>query len=569
MRKLLKYLKNYKIECVLAPLFKMLEASFELTVPLVVAALIDKGIAVNNKTQIYQSFIILIVLGVVGLLSAFTAQFFAAKAATGFAAELKEDLFKHLMSLSFSDVDNIGTSTMITRMTSDANLAQNAVNMFLRLFLRAPIVVFGALLMAFLVDAKASLVFVAVIVPLFIVVVYIIKCNLPILKNVQFALDKLLLLTRENLSGARVLRAFCKEDDEREEFYNRNNEYVNIQRKSGFLSGTLNPLTYVIVNIGIVLLIYTGAVRVSEGILTQGKVIALYNYMSQILIELIKLANLIVTINKGLAGASRIEAVFDIKVSMADGTDAVFIETDTVVEFENVSLKYNINADEAIENVSFRANKGEIIGIIGGTGAGKSSLISLIPRFYDATEGVVKVYGKDVKKYSLKALRDKVSIVQQKPVLFKGTIRENLLLGYDGSATDKELFEVAEIACCKDVIDSKGGLDSIIEQGGRNLSGGQRQRLTIARALFRKAPILILDDSASALDYATEARLNKNIRELEYKPVTFIVSQRASSVINADKIIVLDDSKVCGIGTHEELLNNCEVYKDIYDTQFS
>lgn len=569
MRKLLKYLKNYKIECVLAPLFKMLEASFELTVPLVVAALIDKGIAVNNKTQIYQSFIILIVLGVVGLLSAFTAQFFAAKAATGFAAELKEDLFKHLMSLSFSDVDNIGTSTMITRMTSDANLAQNAVNMFLRLFLRAPIVVFGALLMAFFVDTKASLVFVAVIVPLFIVVIYIIKCNLPILKNVQYALDKLLLLTRENLSGARVLRAFCKEDDEREEFYNRNNEYVNIQRKSGFLSGTLNPLTYVIVNIGIVLLIYTGAVRVSEGILTQGKVIALYNYMSQILIELIKLANLIVTINKGLAGASRIEAVFDIKVSMADGTDAVFIETDTVVEFENVSLKYNINADEAIENVSFRANKGEIIGIIGGTGAGKSSLISLIPRFYDATEGVVKVYGKDVKKYSLKALRDKVSIVQQNPVLFKGTIRENLLLGYDGSATDKELFEVAEIACCKDVIDSKGGLDSIIEQGGRNLSGGQRQRLTIARALFRKAPILILDDSASALDYATEAKLNKNIRELEYKPVTFIVSQRASSVINADKIIVLDDSKVCGIGTHEELLNNCEVYKDIYDTQFS
>ena len=569
MKRLLVFLKNYKLECIFAPAFKMLEATFELIVPLVVAKLIDEGIAGNDMGLIYSCIGIMVLLGLVGLISSCTAQFFAAKAATGFSKELRQELFSHLMSLSFKEIDGIGTSTMITRMTSDVNQAQTGVNMFLRLFLRSPFVVFGAMIMAFSIDIRSALIFVFVILILFIVVFFVMKTNIPMLKNVQGRLDRIMLLTRENLSGARVLRAFCKEDSEIEEFISSNDALVESQIRSGRVSGALNPLTYVIVNIGIVCLIYTGGLRVDAGTLSQGEVIALYNYMSQILVELIKLANLIITLNKALASAGRISDIFNIKnsqyvVDNGEGSDA---SDDTVVEFKNVSLKYHDNSDKALENISFSVKKGQIVGIIGGTGSGKSSLVSMIPRFYDSTEGDVFVLGKNVKSYEFNELRAKIGIVMQKAVLFKGDIRSNLRYGND-LASDLELEKAVDQSVASDVIKVKGGLDGEILQGGKNLSGGQRQRLTIARALARKPEILILDDSASALDFATEKRLNENIRSLDYNPTTFIVTQRASSVINADFIIVLEDGEISGIGTSEELLKTCDVYREIYNTQF-
>lgn len=577
MKKLLGYLKKYKIECVLAPLFKMLEATFELIVPLVVASLIDVGIKNADTHHIYMCVALMIALGLIGLICSITAQFFAAKAATGFSADLRRDLFSHLMNLSFKEIDNIGTSTMITRMTSDVNQAQTGVNMFLRLFLRSPFVVFGAMIMAFTIDVKSAMIFIAVIAILSVVVGTITKINIPIIKNVQGMLDRVLLLTRENLSGARVIRAFCNEEAEIKEYYKSNERLYKEQIRSGSVAGLLNPVTYVVVNIGIVCLIYTGGLQVDNGILTQGQVIALYNYMSQILVELIKLANLIITLNKALASAGRIADVFDINNSQSIITiqnseiniqsQDLEKEEEPVVKFENVSLKYHSSSDAAIENINFSAKKGEIIGIIGGTGSGKSSLVSLIPRFYDASEGCVYINGVDIRSLNIDTLREKIGIVMQKAVLFKGTIRSNLTYGING-LSDEELLEAADLAVATDVINAKGGLDGEILQNGKNLSGGQRQRLTIARALAKKPDILILDDSASALDFATEKQLNKNIKALDYNPTTFIVTQRASSVIDADKIIVLDDGEIVGIGTSSELLATCSIYKEIYNTQF-
>lgn len=574
MKELLKYLKNYKIQCVLAPLFKMLEATFELIVPIVVASLIDNGIAIRDISNIYRSFIVMIGLGLVGLICSCTAQFFAAFAATGFSSELRSDLFKHLMSLSYKEIDELGTSTMITRMTSDVNQAQTGVNMFLRLFLRSPFVVFGAMIMAFTIDAKVALIFVIVIFILFIVVGYIMKTNIPMIKRVQGLLDKVMLHTRENIAGARVIRAFGLEEDEKKTFLYDNQKLVEMQLKSGRLSGALNPLTYVIVNMGIVCLIYTGALRAQNGLLSQGQVIALYNYMSQILIELIKLANLIVTLNKALASGDRIASVFTIECTQENGnrilTDEDINSADYAVSFENVFLKYNGKGDDALESISFSVKKGETVGIIGGTGSGKSSLVSLIPRLYDATGGTVKLYGRNIAEYDIESIRKRVGIVLQKAVLFKGTIKENLLYGANSKEdfSDENIFRAYDLAVASDVVEAKGGLEGLIEQGGKNLSGGQRQRLTIARALAMNPDILILDDSASALDFATEKKLNDNIKSLNKDVTTFIVTQRTSSILHADKIIVLDDGKIDNIGTHEELITKSVIYKEIYDTQF-
>ncbi|MDO4966542.1 MAG: ABC transporter ATP-binding protein [Lachnospiraceae bacterium] len=572
MKRLFVYLKNYKLQCILAPLFKMLEATFELIVPLVVASLIDKGVNGRNTGHIYACCIILIALGLIGLISSCTAQFFAAYAATGFSKELREDLFTHLMSLSFKEIDGIGTSTMITRMTSDVNQAQTGVNMFLRLFLRSPFVVFGAMIMAFTIDVKSALIFVFVIFILFIIVGYIMKTNIPMLKKVQSLLDTVLMHTRENISGARVIRAFCRESDETEAFLKSNDALVNMQLKSGRLSGALNPVTYVVVNLGIVCLIYTGALQVNNGILTQGQVIALYNYMSQILVELIKLANLIITLNKALASAGRLSDVFDISCSQKDGnivlSKEIIEESNVAVSFENVSLNYNKDSDDALENITFSVKKGDTVGVIGGTGSGKTSLISLIPRFYDATGGCVKLFGRNIDEYTIESIREHIGVVLQKAVLFKGTVADNI--GYGASNLDSSSLEnAAEMAVANDVVNAKGGMEGIVEQGGRNMSGGQRQRLTIARAIAKNPDILILDDSASALDFATEKKLNENIRKLDGKITTFIVTQRASSILTADKIIVLEDGQIAGIGTHDELIKSCEVYKEIYYTQFA
>lgn len=575
MKKLLKYLKNYKIECILAPLFKMLEASFELIVPLVVATLIDKGIIAGNQGEIYKNVGIMIFLGFVGLISSCTAQFFAARAATGFSKELREDLFSHLFSLSFTEIDNLGTSTMITRMTSDVNQAQTGVNMFLRLFLRSPFVVFGAMVMAFTIDVKAAMIFVYVIAVLFAVVIVIMKINIPALKKVQELLDAVLLHTRENLAGARVLRAFSRENEENVIFKNANNDLYTKQISSARVSGALNPLTYVVVNVGIICLIYTGAIRLEAGILTQGMIIALYNYMSQILVELIKLANLIVTLNKSLASASRLSDVFDIKCSQLDGdvylSREIIDNSDVAVVFDDVTLKYSMSGDAALENISFRVNKGETVGIIGGTGSGKSSLVSLIPRFYDATNGKISIFGYDSKEINIESLRNVIGIVQQKAVLFKGNVISNITYGCESEDVICA-NKAAELAVATDVVNAKGGMTGEIAQAGKNLSGGQRQRLTIARALAKNPDILILDDSASALDYATEKKLNENIKRYsensEKALTTFIVTQRASSILHADKIIVLEDGQIAGVGTHSELLEKCEVYRDIYSTQF-
>ena len=543
----------------------MLEAIFELFIPLVVANIIDRGIGSGDKPYIIKSSIIMISLGLTGLISAVSAQYMAAKAAVGFSTGLRHDLFKHIMSLSYKDIDKLGTSTMITRMTADINQTQTGVNMFLRLFLRSPFIVFGAMIMAFTINFRAALIFVIVIIILFIVVGFVMYFNIPMLKKVQNMLDTIMLLTRENLVGARVIRAFTLEEHERDYYTLQNEELLKEQRKAGHLSASLNPMTFVLINLAIVVLIYVGALKVDAGILSKGQVVALYNYMSQILVELIKLANLIILLNRALASAGRIADVFAINSPHPAPCPHTAPSHQAYISFNHVSLKYNDLGDEALTDIDFTVEKGETVGIIGGTGSGKSSVINLIPRFYDVSGGSVIVGGVDVQDADVDALRKKIGIVPQKAVLFKGTIAENLRWGND-TASDEELKEAVRLAVCEDVVTAKGGLEGIIEQGGRNLSGGQRQRLTIARALAKKPEILILDDSASALDYATDLKLRQNIAGLTYDPTVFIVSQRTASVQNADKIIVLDDGCIMGIGKHDDLLETCDVYREIFES---
>ncbi len=612
MKKLLIYLKGYKKETVLAPLFKMLEALFELFVPLVMASIIDVGIARGDRHYIAMRCLLLIALGVIGLACSLTAQYFAAKAAVGFATELKSGLYRHIQSLSFTELDTLGASTMITRMTSDANQVQNGVNMVLRLFLRSPFIVFGAMVMAFTIDGKAALVF-AVTIPLLCLVVFgIMAVSIPLYRKVQAGLDRVLGVTRENLTGARVIRAFHKEDSEIARFDESNSALTAMQNYVGRISALMNPVTYVIINVATVVLIGIGAVQVNVGNLTQGNVVALVNYMSQILVELIKLANLIVTVTKAVACANRIQSVFDLKPSMekeaqdtgrrqdggiqgsgmqekgtqgsdmqGNGTQENSMQTDSVqgsaaagaggdiaVRFSHVSLRYGGAGDDALEDIDFTVKRGETVGIIGGTGSGKSSVVNLIPRFYDVSGGSVEIDGRDVREYPLQELRGKVGVVLQKAVLFQGTIRENLRWG-KADAADEELWEALEISQAAEFVRAKSGqLDARIAQGGKNLSGGQKQRLTIARALVKKPEILILDDSASALDYATDAKLRSAIRTMEGNTTVFIVSQRTASIMHADRILVLDDGRMAGCGTHEQLMENCEVYREIYESQF-
>lgn len=579
MKKLLVYLKDYKKESVLGPLFKLLEATFELIVPLVMAAIIDTGVATGDKSYIMKMCMVLVLLAVIGLTCSITAQYFAAKAAVGFATKLRHALFAHIERLSFTEMDTVGTATLITRMTSDVNQVQNGVNLVLRLFLRSPFIVFGAMVMAFTIDVKAALVFVVTIPLLSIIVFGIMLISIPLYKKVQSALDKVLGITRENLTGSRVIRAFNKEDDEKVHFNENNDLLTRAQIYVGKISALMNPLTYVIINGAIVVLVWTGAVRVDNGYITQGEVVALINYMSQILVELVKLANLIININKSIACGNRIQSIFEMQPSITDGSGQKVdkVQTDTAdrseeaeyaVEFSHVGLTYASAGDESLTDINFKVKKGETIGIIGGTGSGKSSVVNLIPRFYDVTSGFIKVDGKDVKDYPLEELRGKIGMVLQKAVLFHGTIRENLKWG-NPDATEEDLNRAITVAQAKEFVDNKEGrLDFEIEQGGKNLSGGQRQRLTIARAVVKKPEILILDDSASALDFATDAALRKAIREMEGETTVFIVSQRASSIQHADRIVVLDDGKIVGLGTSEELLESCEVYQEIYNSQF-
>lgn len=572
MRKLLIYLKDYKKESVLAPLFKMLEALFELFVPIVMAKVIDVGIPSGDKAYIIRMCLIMILLGVIGLVCSITAQYFSAKAACGFATKLRHSLFSHIQSLSFTEMDTTGTSTLITRMTSDINQVQNGVNMFLRLFMRSPFIVFGAMVMAFTIDVKSALIFVVAIPVLSVIVFGIMYVSIPLYKKVQARLDSVLGITRENLTGVRVIRAFHKEDSETERFENTNSSLASLQMFVGKISALMNPVTYVVVNLAIAAIVWTGGIRVNTGIISQGEVVALINYMSQILVELIKLANLIVLINKAIACGNRVQSVFDIKSSMAESENAVISgceNSENAVEFNHVSLRYGESDVDSLTDIDFSAKRGETIGIIGGTGSGKSSVVNMIPRFYDACGGEVLVDGVNVKDYSVSALRKKVGVVMQKAVLFKGTIRENLLWGNE-NATDEDIYEALKISQALEVVEGKRkGLDAEVAQGGKNFSGGQKQRLTIARALVKKPEILILDDSASALDFATDAALRKAIREMKNSPTVFIVSQRASSIQYADKIIVLDDGKIAGIGDHSQLLESCHVYQEIYYSQFS
>lgn len=576
MKSLLVYLKDYKKESILAPLFKMLEASFELLVPLVMAAVIDVGIADRDQPYIIRMCLVLIALGIIGLVCSITAQYFAAKAAAGFGTQLRHALFAHIQSFTFTEMDTIGTSTLITRMTSDINQVQSGVNLVLRLFLRSPFIVFGAMIMAFTVDVKAALVFVVAIPLLSVIVFGVMLITMPLYRKVQSYLDQVLLATRENLTGARVIRAFNKEDSERERFEGSNQMLTDAQKFVGRISGLMNPLTYIIVNGAIIVLIYVGAIRVDAGILTQGQVVALVNYMSQILVELVKLANLIITVTKAFACGNRIESVMKVKPDMKSGEllwkDA-FPEKKTqghapFIEFDHVSLTYSGAGGESLSNISFRVERGQTIGVIGGTGSGKSSLVNLIPRFYDATEGEIRINGENIRKYDVEDLRRHIGVVLQKAVLFKGTIAENLRWGKE-DASDADIERALEISQAKEFVSSKvGGTDFMIEQSGRNLSGGQKQRLTIARALVRRPEILILDDSASALDFATDAALRGAIRKMEEHPTVFIVSQRAASILYADQIIVLDDGRVAGIGTHKDLLAGCPEYQEIYYSQF-
>lgn len=570
MKKLLVFLKDYKKESVIAPLFKMLEAIFELIVPLVVAQIIDIGISTADKGYIFSRCGILIALAVIGLVCAISAQYFAAKAAVGFATQLRSALFAHIQKLSFADLDEIGTSTLITRMTSDVNQLQSGVNMVLRLFMRSPFVVFGAMIMAFTVDVKAAIIFVITIPLLSVVVFGVMLVTIPLYKRVQASLDRVLGKTRENLTGARVIRAFGKEEDEIKEFNESNEILTNVQLLVGRISALMNPVTIIIVNIATICIVWTGANQVFVGVLTQGEVVALVSYMSQILVELVKLANLIILITKAVACGNRVADVLERQPSIrADKIASVQTDISApMVEFKDVSMTYGKSSEEALSNISFRVKRGQTIGVIGGTGSGKSTLMHLIPRFYDVSKGSVCVEGVDVREYPLAQLREKVGIVQQKAVLFKGTIAENLRWGNE-DATEEELWRAIELAQATDVVKGKeDGLSHMVEQGGRNLSGGQKQRLTIARALVKNPDILILDDSSSALDFATDARLRSALSDIAGEHTIFIVSQRTSSVQHADQIFVLDDGEMVGMGTHTKLLESCEVYREIYDSQF-
>ena len=570
MKKLLYFMKDYKKESVLAPLFKMLEAFFELFVPLVVASIIDDGIVPKDSEHIIRMCLLLLVLAAVGLTCSITAQYFAAKSAVGAATGIRYELFTHIQTLGYEEMDMVGTSTLITRMTSDINQVQNGINLVLRLFLRSPFIVFGAMIMAFTIDVKAAMIFVVAIILLSIVVFGVMFITKPLYKKVQSGLDTILGTTRENLTGVRVIRAFHQEQAEYNKFLAENEELTSLQKFAGKISGLTNPLTFIIINFAILVLIHTGAVRVSLGTLSQGQVVALYNYMSQILVELIKLANLIISVTKAMACFNRIQDVFHIEPSMKEGTKTVAAAGNTTpaVEFKNVSFTYAGGGDHAVENISFKAMPGQTIGIIGGTGSGKSTLVNLIPRFYDVSEGEVDIAGKNIQDYTYGSLRNTISVVPQKAQLFAGTIRDNLTFGCP-DATEEQIEEALAISQAKEFVDTKEGrLDAKIEQGGKNLSGGQRQRLTLARALVPQSDILIMDDSASALDYATDARIRKAIQDMKRKPTVFIVSQRTSSIQNADMILVLDDGKIAGQGTHEQLLKSCNIYREIYETQF-
>lgn len=570
MKSIFKYMKDYKKESILAPLFKMLEASFELMVPLVMVAIIDSGIENGDTAYILRMGAVLVLLAAVGLISSVTAQYFSAKAAVGFATQLRNALFSHIQGLSYTELDTIGTSTLITRMTSDVNQIQNGVNLTLRLLLRSPFIVFGAMIMAFTVDVKAALIFVVTIPLLAIVVFGIMILSMPLYKKVQTALDKILGRTRENLAGARVIRAFCNEGAETEAFEKENELLLNTQVFVGKISAAMNPVTYIIINVALVVLLWTGAVRVDNGIITQGAVVALVNYMSQILVELVKLANLIIQLTKAFACAKRVDAVFDVKPSMENGKSKEIgnVDSESSIAFEHVCLTYSGAGDESLTDIHFSVKKGETLGIIGGTGSGKTSVVNLIPRFYDATKGTIFINGRDIKEYDIETLRSSVGVVPQKAVLFKGTIRENLLWGNE-NATNEDLENALCISQAKEFVDTKEGrLDFMIAQGGKNLSGGQKQRLTIARAIVRRPQILILDDSASALDFATDAKLRQAIKSMGTDMTVIIVSQRASSIQYADKIIVMEDGEMAGIGTHEELLAGNEIYQEIYYSQY-
>ena len=567
MKKLLPFLKNYKLQSFLAPLFKMLEAIFELIVPLVVASIINDGIRQGNMKYVLSRCAILVLLAVVGMVAAITAQYFAARAATGFATELRHSLFDKIQSFSFNEIDKIGTSTLITRLTSDVNQAQNTVNMVLRLFLRSPFIVVGAFVMALGIDLKAGLLFLAVIAVLSVVVGVIMKCTVPMYKNVQNTLDDVTLMTRESLSGARVIRAFCEEENNYAEFKTKNDLLAHFQRSVGRISALTNPLTFVIINLGIILLVYSGALSVNTGRLNQGEVVALYNYMSQILVELLKFASLIVTITKGFASGARISSVLEVENTLEHIEDDTIYDSHAVA-FDKVSLTYKGAGEESLSNISFSADRGEIVGIIGSTGSGKSSLVSLISHYYDSTKGRVTLFGRDVKSLSENEINSKIGFVMQKAVLFSGTVRDNMKWG-KRNATDDEIDNALRLAQVYDNIYDKDSLDTYIEQGGANLSGGQKQRLSVARALVLKPEIIVLDDSSSALDFATEKAMRQAILSLDYKPTLFIVSQRASSVLSADKILVLDDGELVGIGTNDELLKTCEVYREIYSSQFA
>ncbi len=604
MKKLLPYFKPYRVQSILGPLFKLLEATFELLVPVIVSLIIDRGLGERaadltypyaDKGYIVRMCLVLGAFGAIGLLCAVTAQYFAAKAATGVSSEVRRALFSKLQSLSYSDLDRLGTSTMLTRMTGDVNQLQSGINMALRLFLRSPFIVFGAMIMAFTIDVPSAGIFAGVIVLLAIAVFTVMLVCMPLYKRSQAKLDKVTLSARENLTGARVLRAFCKEEDERRLFSERNGELTQSQKFVGRISALMNPLTYVILNAAVIALLYAGAIRVNAGNLSQGNVIALYNLMTQILVELIKLANLIVTVSKAAACGSRIESVLQMESSLElfddssekDGgrvetiaktsttatsaesgkTPGETAEDRPFVEFDHVSMRYKGGGENALTDIDFSMKRGETVGVIGGTGSGKTTLVNLVPHFYDVTEGSVKVAGKDVRRYDPEKLRGRIGVVPQRAVLFKGTIRDNLRWG-NPAATDEELLEAARIAQAEQVIKDKGGLDAAVEQGGRNFSGGQRQRLTIARALVRRPEILILDDSASALDYATDAALRHALASLDYAPAVFVVSQRTSAMRGADKIVVLDEGRAVGIGTHEQLLETCPVYREIYESQY-
>lgn len=571
MKKLLIYLKAYRKEACLAPIFKMLEAVFELFVPLVIKGIIDYGIAAEDRAYCLRMGLLLLLLAVIGLAMATTAQWFSARAAAGFAAKIKQVLMEHIQKLSYTELDTIGTSTLITRMTSDVNQVQTGTNLVLRLFMRSPFIVFGSMIMAFTIDFKAAMIFVITIPLLSVVVFGIMLSSIPLYKKVQSQLDRVLGITRENLTGVRVIRAFNKEEEEISHFKTENEQFTRLQTFVGKISALMNPLTFVIVNSAILVLVWTGAWRVEGGILTQGAVVALVNYMSQILVELIKLADLIINITKAVACGNRIQKVLEVEPSMENGSKECIEEKRTpanAVDFNHVSLTYSGAGAPSLTDIDLHVKTGQIIGIIGGTGSGKTSVVNLIPRFYDVTQGNVLVFGKPVKEQDMESLRSQIAVVPQKAVLFAGTIRENMKWGKE-DATDEEIMEALTIAQAAEVVQKKkGGLDAFVEQGGKNLSGGQRQRLTIARALVRKPRILILDDSASALDFATDAALRKAIREMKNAPTVFIVSQRTSSIRFADQILVLDDGKSVGVGTHDELLTTCSVYKEIYDSQY-